>query len=97
MSVKTPRKGVMQRNKFCEPISCVNDWKLDFLSEFVTFLKDWRSLCGGNERLGLSAPTFDALQQTTEGVILLSRYLLSKDHWNFVLPGQFVSDPIEKR
>ena len=89
----------MQRNKFCEPISSVDDWKLDYLTDFVDFLRKWKTACSGNERLCLSSPTFEAILQTTNGIVNLSRHLLQMDEWKYlyVLPGQFVSDPIEKR
>ena len=97
ISVKTPRKGVMQRNDFCNPIVSDDDWKLEHLLEFVDWMKLWRTQVKQKERKGLSQPTFDAIIQTTEGIVLLSKHLLRKPDWKYVLTGAFVSDPLEKR
>lgn len=97
ISVKTPQKGVMQKDEFCNPILSDDDWKLEYLLEFVDWMKNWRAQVRQKERKGLSQPTFDAIIGTTEGIVLLSKHLLRKPNWNYVLTGSFVSDPLEKR
>lgn len=97
MSVKTPRKGVMQRDKFCDPIFSSSDWKLDHLMGFLTFLREWKAACRNSERRCLSVPTMEAIIQTTSAVIDLARHLLSQDEWSYLLPGKLLSDPIERR
>lgn len=97
MSVKTPRKGIMQRDEFCDPIVSSSDWKLSYLEEFVKFLCEWKATCRSNERRCLSVPTMEAILQTTSGVIDLARHLLSQNEWNYLLTGKLLSDPIERR
>ena len=97
MSVKTPRKGLMQRDIFCCPITSEEDWKLDYLQKFVDWCNYWRSLVSQKDRKGLSHPTFDAVIQTTEGIIHLSKHLLQRGGWDYLLTGALVSDPLERR
>lgn len=96
VSVKTPRKGLMQRDEFSTPMEN-GDWKLDYLTKFLTFLTKWKSLCKSKERYCLTHPTFNAFFRTTEGIILICRHLLNNQKWDYVLTGSLVSDPIEKR
>ena len=87
----------MQRDKFCEPVSTEDDWKLEFLVTFSQFLRSWKSISSEKTRSGLSIPTFMSMIHTTEAMIALCKHLLVKKNFQYVLTGQIMSDPIEKR
>ena len=86
----------MQRDEFSAPMKS-GDWKFEYLTKFLAFMNNWRSVCKNKERRCLTYPTFNACVRTTDAIILLCRHLLSDGDWNFVLTGSLVSDPIEKR
>ena len=79
VSVKTPRKGQMQRDPYCEPIRSPDDPNMHFLESFVHFLEAWRSMTDEKKRNGLSVPTFGAFLQTTNGLIDLTKHLLIRN------------------
>ena len=46
---------------------------------------------------GLTNKTFTASIQTIGAISELSEYLQQRHHFSYVLPGKFLSDPIEAR
>ena len=63
------------------------------LHGFVDWLQEWKE----TSHEGLTVDTWNALQQTTEGLASLSEYLINHKHQQYVLLGKFQSDWIEGR
>lgn len=93
MNVKSPTKGRNKRNIAMDPIKSVSDWKLCFLREVADWLTNWQL----SKQSGLSSETFLAVKHTCQAVADLSENLLLHHDFQYVLTGQFLSDPIEKR
>lgn len=93
LNVKTTTIGKKKRDYTRDPIKSENDWKLIFLTEFVSFLNHWES--SGEQ--GLSKQTFSALQHTCETLVSICKYLFSTLNYCYVLLGSLQSDPIEER
>ena len=93
LNCKTPVAGKMKRDATKDPIHHLDDWKLDVLEEFRSFLNTWQQ----SKLKGLSRDTFLAWRQTLEALVACSKFLISKRSFNYVLLGKFQSDPIEQR
>lgn len=93
-------KGKHLRDPYCEPIRCVNDKNLNFLKQFVMWLKEWGNLNIENvdKRHGkLSLQTQHAILHTCETLICLCEYLLTELKFHYVLLGKFQTDSLEGR
>ena len=66
---------------------------MQFLHDAVELFKTW-NLSG---KRGLTKETFLACTQTIEAVLAVTDHLLVKHDFEYVLPGKFVSDPLEAR
>ena len=93
MNVKTPVAGKMKRNVFMDPIRHENDFKLEVLESFNSFVQNWQD----GKLKGLTRETFIAWHQTLNAVVGCAKYLLRECGFHFVLLGQLQSDPIEER
>lgn len=93
LNVKTSSIGFHKRDINRDPITSVDDWKLQFLHQFNNFLEKWEQ----SKKPGLSKETFLALKQMNAALIGVTKYLLQSCGFNYVLLGKLQSDEIESR
>jgi len=93
MNVKSRVKGKHKRDITKDPVRSSMDWKVDFLREFATFLRQWEL----SRKPGLTRETFLALHQTCVALADCTCYLLDRRSFNYVLLGRLQSDAIERR
>ena len=93
MNVKTPGIGRHKRDSLRVPISMENKQGVQYLRDFVQYLKMWED---SGER-GLTKETFLATKQTCAALADMAEYLIEREDFIYVLLGQAESDPIEKR
>ena len=91
-NVKTPMLGIKKRDPSRQPITTVNDEKIQFLLDFANWLKEWEE----SKTSGLSKETFLAVKQTSLALAMLAKYLLQHCNFRYVLLGQVQSDEIEQ-
>ena len=90
------RKKSILRNpleKPRDPISSVDDLRLNDLIEFSGMLKS--TMIQGKRIKSITMDTSNALYQTCNGLVELSKHLLNNSHM-YVLLGNFTTDPIER-
>ena len=94
VNVKSKFSALRKRDKLQEVITSENliERTCD-LRGFVDWLQEWKE----TSHEGLTVDTWNALQQTTEGLASLSEYLINHKHQQYVLLGKFQSDWIEGR
>ena len=85
LNVKSRSKGIRQRDPDSDPINAGNIGNLEFLNKFATSLEEWMK------------QTFLSCQQTSQSFPLLVKYLIEKRGLDYVLIGNFHSDPLERR
>ena len=93
LNLKSRSKGIRKRDPDSDPINAGNIGNLEFLNKFATWLEEWMK----SEKSGLSKQTFLSCQQTSQSFPLLVKYLIEKRGLDYVLSGNFQSDPLEKR
>lgn len=73
VNVKSPSKGIHQRNEFAMPIKDASQMNVQYLITFLHWLQDWDDLISTDKvskHVGkLSNPTMQALQHTTAGLM----------------------------
>lgn len=95
LNVKTSTSGKYKRDSTRDPILSCDDWKIDFLQEFVKFLNHWEK--SQNVQLRLTNETLSAVRQTCSSLVELSKYLIDQCGFQYVLTGKLSSDPVEGR
>jgi len=80
-------------DELCTPLSINKRKSLDFLIKAKDVFLCWRE--SGNA--GLSKETFIACIQSFSAIIELTSYLHHQHGFEYILPGKFMSDPIEGR
>ena len=91
-NVKTPMLGIKKRDPSRQPITKVDDEKIQFLLDFAKWLGEWQE----SKTNGLSKETFIAVKQTSVALALLAKYLLEHCKFKYVLLGQVQSDELEQ-
>ncbi|PAA94070.1 hypothetical protein BOX15_Mlig022091g1 [Macrostomum lignano] len=95
LNVRTPFAGQQLRRPESEPLTNMQDWQLQYLADFVGFLKKWRAVSTGAD--GLTNETFGSLIQTCSAIPLLCAKLFSTGHFDYILLGKLLSDPLERQ
>ena len=93
VNVKSPSEGIHLKDHLRDPISSVDDLRLNDLIEFSGMLKS--TMIQGKRIKSITMDTSNALYQTCNGLVELSKHLLNNSHMN-VLLGNFTTDPIER-
>jgi len=96
VNVKNPCTGIHKRNEFQKPITIFDDANLCYLKQFNDWLLTWEAQLESKKE-GLSAQTFLALKQTNSALMAAANYFLKEKNFNFLLLGQFQTDPLEER
>lgn len=95
VNVKGPHKGTRLRDDLQEPISCIDDPKVQFLKDVLKWLNAWKSLrCDTG---GLTKETHAALELTCYSLVKLCEYCLENLQFKYVLMGKFQTDCLEDR
>ena len=85
--------GMRKRDELCTPLNIDDRNSLDFLIRAKEVFLRWRE----SHNAGLTKETFLACIQTIGAMIDLTKYLRDEHGFRYVLPGKFMSDPIEGR
>ena len=93
LNVKSRSKGIRKRDPDSDRINAGHIGNLEFLNKFATWLEEW--MISGKS--GLRKQTFLSCQQTSQRFPPLVKYLIEKRGLDYVLSGNFQSDPLEKR
>ena len=91
-------KGSLEEERFRDPerspITSFDESSLTYLLEIAEMADKMKS--PGNSRYKqLTTDTASALSHTCRGIVEMAKYLLSNTH-DYVLLGQFTTDPLEK-
>lgn len=97
VNVKSKLKGHVKRDSYQNPVYSINDHNIKFLETLVDWLDKWDKLevpgCDNkskHKRNGkLTTETQFSFTHTTKTLILLSKYLLEKLNFDYVLLGKF--------
>ncbi|MCP4120076.1 MAG: hypothetical protein GY737_32715 [Desulfobacteraceae bacterium] len=93
LNVNSSCVGKRKRDIERDPVRSSEDWKLQFLLEFVQFLDEWES----SGDVGLSKETLFAVRHTLTALVEMSRFMVDKLGFNYILLGKFQSDSLESR
>ena len=93
LNIRTSSVGLRRNDPLKLPLECSSDHRLDSLSSFADFIRDWRNC----KKVGLSPETSAAAENLCRNLRLLVIHLLDDRNFKFVLTGQISSDPIESR
>ena len=69
VNVKTPFKGKLKRLDDANPISDLNDNRITWMTEFVTWLYKWRQYSKANNTTIITTETFKALSHTMNDMV----------------------------
>ena len=94
LNVKTTSAGRRLNDPDREPITDANDPRLSFLVEIAHCFNEMKSTYTHRVR-SLTDDTSNALYLTLTGLVHLTKMFLEKFKFDYVLLGQFQSDPIE--
>lgn len=94
LNVKTTSAGRRLNDPDREPITDANDARLSFLVEIAQCFNEMKSTYTHRVR-SLTDDTSNALFLTLTGLVHLTKMFLEKFKFDYVLLGQFQSDPIE--
>ena len=97
VNVKTPFKGKHKRLDDANPISDLNDNRITWMTEFVTWLYKWRQYSEANNTTFLTTETFEALSHTMNGMVYMIHDLLNNNILDYILLGKFQTDNLESR
>lgn len=95
-NVKTPVKGIHQRNEIMASLTANKlDEKYKFLKKFLAWLDAWeRMKCSTG---ALSKETHTALVQTTYGMLQFTEYCIHELNMKYILTGKIKTDSLEAR
>ena len=82
-----------KRDDFCKAMSNEDNHGLNYLAQATKIFLQWKT--SGNS--DLANEIFTACLQSMRAMPSLAKYLLYKHEFEYVLPGKFMSDPIEGR
>jgi hypothetical protein len=98
VNTKNSFKGIKKKkNEWSGPIYNVDDPKVQYLSKFVSWVKQWALLCDEKICIDLTKDTFSAIERSTEVLICLVTYSLENFPITYVLAGKFQTDNLEGR
>jgi len=97
LNVKHPLKGRNLRDSNCDPIRAANDYQIMFFERVVVMLDVWEAMCDKDRSGVLTRETMSALRHTLRTMVSLSRYLLERLHFKYILTGKFQTDCLEFR
>lgn len=96
VSLRSTLKGLQTKNCWRKPFENRDDPRFQFLKNFIMWLEKWHTIPNNNGHL--SNETYSALHQSTTVLIELLVYIF--DHFtnvDYVLPGKFTTEDLEKR
>jgi hypothetical protein len=89
--------GKIKRNEYSGPIHDLNDPKLQYLRQFVLWIREWRLLTESNVGVGLTKDTSAAIERSTTVLVDLVLYSFQQLGVSYILGGKFQTDNLEKR
>jgi hypothetical protein len=89
--------GKIKKNEYSGPIHDLNDPKLQYLRQFVLWIREWRLLTESNVGVGLTKDTSAAIERSTTVLVDLVLYSFQQLGVSYVLGGKFQTDNLEKR
>ena len=93
--MKSLFKDVAKRGSNQSAFKNINDHRFIFMEKFVTWVKAWRNL---NLNHGhFTKDTSQAIIQATTALIKIINFVIEKLKVQYVLPGKFQTDCLEKR
>lgn len=95
VNVKSKGVCVRKREPDASAFTSKNDDRLEFLRQFVLWLKQWMSLSVPYGRL--TKDTMHALIQTNSALVELIEHCIDLEEVEYVLPGKFQTDKLENR
>ena len=93
LNIRTSSVGLRRNDPLKLPLCSTLDERLNSLSTFADFFRDWRNC----KNSGLSQETSVAAENLCRNLRTLIVHLLDDHNFKFVLTGQISSDPIESR
>ncbi len=69
MNVKSPDKGLRKLDKYSEPVKSIDDWKLQFLSDFADYLEKWST----PKYKGYTRQTVEATKLTCRSLVAIAK------------------------
>lgn len=97
VNVHSPYEDVRRRDPNCGVIKEVNDDNLQKLLNFGNMAQEMSTFTGKNRVKNLTKDTGKAIWHTCNGLVQLSKHLLTTAGHDFVMLGLFTSDPLEKQ
>lgn len=97
MNVKRAHKGVRLRDDLCLPFREIDDCRIQFLKNFVDWLKMWHRLQEKEKSGCLTKQTFRALTHTTTTMCKLFFYAKAVLSFDYILLGKVQTDNLERR
>ena len=97
VNVMTPFKGKHKKLDDANPISDLNDNRITWMTEFVTWLYKWRQYSEANNTTFLTTETFKALRHTINAMVYMIHDLLNNIILDYILLGKFQTDNLESR
>ena len=95
VNVRSTSVGFRKRDDNKKAITRSSESKLEFLTKFVLFMKEWRDT--GSKSESLTRETLSCAIQTSSALSALAIYLLEQKDFKFVMLGKISSDAIEHR
>lgn len=93
VNVKTPLKGQRLKNVFQEPITSHSN-HISFMHDFLKWLNKWEHLEGAEK---FTKETHFAIKHSTQALLEMSQYCLSKKGFTYFLCGKVQTDQLEAR
>ncbi|XP_044766292.1 uncharacterized protein LOC123322410 [Coccinella septempunctata] len=87
-------KGVIRRNEFSKPISGIDDYRVQYLEKFVSWINKWHDLDSNGH---LTNDTHKAFFQCTSTLLDIVKYSFAVYNIEYFLPGKFTTEKLEKR
>lgn len=98
VNTKRPLTHILKLNELQQPFSDIQDKRLIYLTNFLSWLTRWKELADENSLSGcLTSDTYNALYHCTFVLKEIIVYALSEFNVSYVLPGKFESDNLEMR
>ena len=95
VNVKTLFKGKHKRLDDANPISDLNDNRITWMTEFVTWLYKWWKYSEANNTTFLTTETFKALSYTINAMVYMIHDLLHNNILDYIILGKFQTDNLE--
>ena len=97
VNVNTPFPGKHKRLDDANPISDLNDSRITWMTEFVTWFYKWMQYSEANNTPFLTTETFKALSHTINDMVYMIHDLLNNNILDYILLGKFQTYNLESR